>query len=231
MFNRACHILGQSTEKKTASETPGSAAGVARLSECERLSRWKSLLLKISLVFQTIAQTTKAKFLLGNLVFENMFQSKKLNSALQQPIHYRFVRGQVVGRILPPGSGKKDQNKAHMDPAMCAHQDEDLLARGNKVQQWWTCKKCLSRWERLESSEVTSKTAEPQDQDLVTFGKHSGSTYLEVYQKDQPYCTWISEALSHGELQNGPILRLARYVELQQIAETFEADEEFDMEL
>ena len=145
---------------------------MARLSITERLSRWRSLLLKINLVFQMIATQSKTKMLLGEAVFDSMFPATQAKTASLQHIQYHILKGQVVGKSLPPGEGPKDQKKAHMDPAMCGHQEADMVSRGNKISQWWTCKKCLSRWARPPMTDLAPEDGAPQDQDLVIFGKY-----------------------------------------------------------
>ena len=229
MFQRACRLLQPSepTPAHTTERSP-SAAAAARLSESERLSRWKALCLRLYLILQTAYQTNKAKILLGAPVYNRMFQSKQ-ELAVRGPVNYRFVNGQVVGKPLPPGKGDKDTKKPLVDPAICAHNDRDLMSRANKTTKWWTCKKCLSRWERLEVSEVTSESVEPQPQDLVICGKHTGETYLEVCQKDPAYCKWLLQSMEAGEIPE-QLKRLAIFVLNQQLAETYEADPYLDMD-
>ena len=199
MLNRACRILEKpSRSSGSTSETSTRQAGEAKYTESERLARWKSLALKVFLLFNTIAAQTKAKFLLGIDVYDRMFQTllkpKPIQEAYSGPI--RYVKGQQVGRPLPPGTGVKDQKKAHMDPTMCQHNVSDMQPRGNKTEKWWTCQKCLSRWERIPirlSNDPTAAEPQPpinQDETLLTFGKYAGETFLQVYLQDPQYCEW-----------------------------------------
>ena len=228
MLNRACRIL-QSVENPGTASASGAAAA-AGLSESERIARWRTLIIKMQLLFQMIAMQTKVKCLLGQAVFDQLLPTATAAaSSSQQPIKYRIIKEQIVGKPLPPGEGPKDQKTAHMDPAMCAHNNADMMPRGNAKNQWWTCKKCLTRWERLPVSAINSMEAEPQDGDLVTFGKFMGSTYLEVLQQAPEYCAWVSQTQEQGE--SSPALqRLAHYIYQKHMAATFEADD-FDLEM
>ena len=227
MWNRACRILS-TPENSPPTGKSATAAAVAKLSESERVSMWRSLFIKISLVFQMIATQTKTKMLLGDKVFHSLFPivQGKVNS--QPPTPFRIIKGQVVGKLLPRGEGKKDALTAHMDPAMCSHQEPDMVARANKQIQWWTCKKCQSRWERAPMDNWLHLDSPPLSEDLVIFGKYMGSTYKEVL-TDAPYCQWVMTTVDAGEA-SAPLHRLAKYIHQQSLEATFEADG-FDMEL
>eukprot|EP00973_Karenia_brevis_P045555 6308870-Karenia_brevis.AAC.1 len=43
---------------------------------------------------------------------------------------YRVIGNDVMGKILPLGEGKQDKETATMDPAVCAHPNDDLIRRG-----------------------------------------------------------------------------------------------------
>ena len=121
---------------------------------------------------------------------------------------YRFIKGEAVGKPLPPGKGPKMQLKAHMDPAMCLHPEEHMIRGGNKdICKWWTCAKCLLRWERFPASEVQNMSNEPTDMDLVTFGKHAGERYMDVYKNSPGYCTWVVNTAQTEPLTSSPELR------------------------
>jgi hypothetical protein len=232
MFQRACRILKNSEpEREPSTATSSTRAATARWSEQERLSHWKSLLLKVFLLFQTIAQQTKSKLMLGETVYNYMFQTKVICPAPERT-QSRFVRGEAVGKPLPRGEGKTDRAKAHVDPVMCLHPDEDMLARGNKTTAWWTCKKCNSRWERTNSF---VSTHQPTDLEMVRFGKHAGTTFQDLYANDLSYCLWAvrtaeEEAANPGcGIANQALKRLAAYCCQKQMEESYEADD-FDME-
>ena len=96
-----------------------------------------------------------------------------------------------MGLALSRGEGKADAKKAHMDPAVCQHPEEDMMQRGNAKSSWWFCAKCMSRWVRTDLALVNTLTPEPNSLDLVTFGRHMGKTYEQVLQ-DAAYCKWIT---------------------------------------
>eukprot|EP00973_Karenia_brevis_P019445 2667701-Karenia_brevis.AAC.1 len=43
---------------------------------------------------------------------------------------YRVIGNEVMGKILPQGEGEFDKEKVTMDPAVCAHPNDDLARRG-----------------------------------------------------------------------------------------------------
>ena len=143
LFNRACRILEDPRNPSTA--TSSTRVAEAKLSGPERESRWKAMVLKIMVMFQTLYFQNKAKHLLGPQIYANLFQTKIVN-IVQESTPIRYLRGQVVGKALPRGEGKKDKAKASVDPTMCQHPEEDMMPRGcRKDALWWTCRKCLSR--------------------------------------------------------------------------------------
>ena len=114
---------------------------------------------------------------------------------------------------------------------MCAHKDQDMMPRRNRPTcKWFTCKGCLSRWERLpgDSANYSAPMDRPHDLDRVNFGKHTGETFLEVYQNDPGYVSWILESMTHGE-PSPAMNRLAAYFHQKQFEETVEADD-WDLE-
>jgi len=233
MFNRACRILTSPADDHLPHAhglTPTSAVGTARLSPSERWSRWKVLLLKVSLLFDTLQQQNKAKLLLGEAVYKSLFHSKHVSIADQPPMKFRFVKGQAVGKALAPGVGSKDAKKAHVDPAMCSHPDESMLPRGNLQDKWWTCQKCQSRWQRLPSNEVTPMTGAGSHLDLITFGKHTGDTYQQLMTNDRKYCQWVCQTAEEGEAST-QLQRLAGYIQAQLMEESYEADGFFHAEM
>ena len=165
----------------------------------------------------------KTKLLLGERVYKTLLPS--LPEPVASPhVKYRFVRGEVVGRQLTPGQGKEDLKKKTMEPAMCQHPDSAMKARGNQAEKWWLCTQCCSRWERKQLGYVMgSQEQDPQDLDLVTFGKHMGAQYLEVYQTDPVYCRWVLQTMEEGDTSEA-LVRLAKYIYNKKIAETYEAD-------
>ena len=205
-----------------STETSTARAGSAKLSEHERLSLWKTLLLKVSLVLQTVAQQTKVKYLLGEAVFNKWFLVSPIPEPQVQAIKYRFIKGQAVGKPRPQGEGKVDKTKAHMDPAMCQHPDDKMKPRGNKGDKWWLCSACLNRWDRLEMSELNLSEGS-MDLSILKFGKHMGSTFMEVYHQDRAYCQWILETVENGD-PSTEIHQFAQYLHSKALEETYEMD-------
>ena len=224
MYRRACNIL-QSHASGSQDFQPAPRR-TRTLTPHQVVSRWRSLALKLKLIFQMIATQSKVKKLLGEPVFNRWFAPAMTETVTRadQPIVSRVIKGQAVGRRLAPGEGKEDKKKAHMEPAMCQHPEADMQARGNKGNKWWFCTKCMSRWVRTDLALVNSETPEPNSQDLVTFGKHMGKTYEQVLQ-DPPYCNWIMDTVAQGEsIQNTNLLRLAEYIHHVQVNDTYAAD-------
>ena len=82
---------------------------------------------------------------------------------------------------------------------------------GNKSMKGRMCSQCLSRWERSDIHRATETGITLNPHDLVTFGKHTGSTYQEVYQTDKPYCQWVMMTAQMGE-SSEEVTRLATYI-------------------
>ena len=232
MYNRACRILQEPSARSRSQvgQAPHQRTTPNRLSIQQVEACWRRLMLKVSLIFQTIAQRSKVKMLLGPKVYDVWFTPAVQESISQssQPTVSRVIKGQVVGRRLTKGMGVKDLENAHMDPTMCQHPEDSMAPRGNKTQKWWFCTKCASRWARTDLAHV-NESAEPLDEDLITFGKHMGKTYAQVYVDDPGYCEWVMTTVAQSE--GSPALqRLDHFIHTQQTAETFAADgwEEMD---
>ena len=210
------------TTSSSQSSSPGVAAA-ARLCTTIRVALWRSLLLKVQLLFQTVFAQTKAQTLLGKEVYNKLFpKTASLPAPTTTAVHYRFIRGEVVGKALEKGEGKVDSMRAHVDPALCQHPENAMKPRANGPKMWWTCTKCLSRWERLTIQQVEGLNQDPGDQSIVTFGKHMGSTYLQVLE-DQNYVQWIQHTVQHGD-PSPEQQKLAGYNQTKALEETYEMD-------
>ena len=181
------------------------------MSPAERRCRWKTVMIRISIFFRVIAEQIKVKYLLGHRAYKQLFGQTD-----QEPHHYvpslpwkyRFIKGEAVGKPLPPGQGPKMKQKAHMDPQLCQHPEADMKKGGNKdTCKWWTCARCLLRWERKSMEEVQGTSNEPTDMDYITFGKHSGARYKDVYENDQQYCQWVVNTARREPLMSSVELR------------------------
>ena len=223
MLNRACRLLNPSSESSTV--TPSAKAATARLSQQERESRWKSLVLKISLMFHCLWIQTKTALLLGQPVYNALFNAKQYQISTPPPTKLRFLKGQVVGKQLTRGTGAVDAMKAHVNPGMCRHPDEAMKQRGNKQDKWWLCEKCLCRWERLEASEVTTTSGQVDHLDLMTFGKHTGDTFQTVAANDPNYCMWAQRTVEEEPQSSPGLQRFVQYLQEVERAQTYEADD------
>jgi len=232
MYRRACSILNQQDATTSRSSTQPAPRATRRLTTEQLTARWRSVVLKISLIFRMIATQNMAKQLLGEQVYNRWFSTAVTDTATRasQPIVSRVIKGQAVGRELPRGEGKADAKKANKDPAMCLHPEADMQQRGNAKSSWWSCAKCMSRWERMDLALVNTLTPEPNSLDLVTFGKHMGKTYEQVLQ-DPKYCEWVMETVAQGEtVNNNNLLRLGEYIHSVHVQDTYAADGWNEME-
>jgi len=182
---------------------------------------WKRLALKINILFNFLRMGAYAKQLLGEQALQvhdqpssssQEFQLIDLPPRFQKIISFQGLNW-VVGKTLPPGEGKKDQQHFTHDPLMCQHPSHLMKARGGKDNnKWWTCAACGSRFER-----TLLKDYEPQmgslttDQDLITFGRLMGQTYRHAWDHHQPYCQWILRTAEEGD-SHPQLKRLAMYI-------------------
>ena len=173
-------------------------------------------MIKVSLVFQTFQSQTKAQLLLGEDVYKRLFvQAKAIESSgSENPKSFNRVIGEeVMGKVLPPGTGLVDKSKASMDPAMCNHPTKSLAPRGSAKAKWWTCKLCLMRWERIPLNAFEPRNPIAQDLDILTFGKYAGQNFKSVWDQDKEYCQSILKSVESGDYHNNPLMkRFAMYI-------------------
>ena len=229
MYNRTCRILQGPSATSTSQfgNAPHQRTTPNRLPNHVRIHLWRRLLLKIGWVFEQITLQTRNRAILGEKVYNSWFTAPMpewVSEATQQVVH-RVIKGQAVGRQLPRGTGAKDLAKAHMDPTMCKHPEDDMIIRGNAKQRWWMCTKCASRWNRLEVAEVNA-SPEPMDDDVVTFGKHMGKKFVEVYMQHPDYCEWVMHTVAQADTftPSAELQRLAHFIHTHQMLETHAAD-------
>ena len=228
MLGRACRILDPLASRKGGEEKSSSPGKFHRLSSQERTCLWRTLLLKVSLLFRTLQQLGKAQILLGKETYDRIFGMSQSQLSNQEPVQFRMVKGEVVGRRLTAGGGKVDLKRAHKDPTMCEHPHHSMKARSNKTAKWWTCVDCLSRWERLPANTLLEMNPEDLGQEMVSFGKHAGSTYQQVKQEDPKYCQWVMQTTEYGE-PSPEMRRLAQY--LKPVEEIIISDTDSVMDL
>ena len=86
---------------------------------------------------------------------------------------------------------------------------------------WWTCAACGKRWERIPLTEFEPSMSNPlDDNDILTFGKHLGYTYLQVWKQDPNYCQWVLETAEMGDA-SPQLKRFAHYVAQKERQEGF----------
>ena len=205
---------------------------MAKLSPQQRLSRWKSLLLKVLMVFQVFQTKQKAMTMLGKEVYLRVFQeAKKVENKKDEDKQItKVINGEIVGKQLESmGKGKRAE-KATEDPMTCVHPTDKMKREGNKSQKTWCCLLCLTRWERLPLETVNLKT-EGKDNDLVTFGKYLGKTYKEVA-SDPEQTQWILQSVEQDPKVSQEMIRLANYLVAKESKwEPVEVKKEMDVDI
>ena len=192
-------------------ETPGpsskkKSSEVARLTPEQRCHQWKRITSKILLVVRNLEIKRTTQQILGVEQYRRIFrQIDQIESpAAPSQVVHRVINGEIVGQVLA-STGKETST----DAFLCQHPIDAMKRRGNRTQSWWTCMRCQTRWERLP---LPVQEGQPQDYDLVTFGKYVGRTYQEVYE-DPPYSEWVLRTVESGETSQYPDMkRLALYL-------------------
>ena len=144
--------------------------------------------------------------------FKTMFeQAKRLprdapaSSSHSSQNVFRMIGPEAVGKLL-----RRGQTLTEIDPNECTHPDHRMLRRGNSHEKWWQCNLCASRWLRFTPASQVQE--QPQDEDVLTFGKYAGKTHLQVYTEHQPYCQWaIQTATEDRENADIRLINLANY--------------------
>ena len=197
-------------------------------------TRWKCLVLKIQVLFQVLTVQDKAKQLLGETVYNRLLGPAKEAQKGLPTVDYRHCMGELMGKPLTPSTAKK----AAVDPVMCKHPTSHMRKRSNKKEckglNWFTCLQCNSRWERLKPSDLEdSGVPVPayNAEDLVTFGKHTGSTLLEVWIQDRQYCEWAMQTMEEDPSCSAGLKTLALFAHDMMIAETYVADPAEDLKM
>lgn len=182
-------------------------------------------MIRVNLLFEMLYHQNKFKTLVGQSVFQRFFQTLgPERRSITERIKYRVLRGEVVGRMLHHGTGETDAKKAHKDPAMCQHPSASMEPRANRTHKWWTCLECTGRWGRLPMDEIEPQGAAVNHLDLVTF---------QIRRTRR--CTKRIRAIAdgwwraaHGDASQ-QLSRLAQYIHLKQVSESYEADETYAM--
>ena len=102
------------------------------------LARWKSMAIKLFLVIRVYAVRSMARTLLGPQSYLRIFgAARRAAEAPEAPQVSRVIKGQVVGKPLPPGD-----NPVTIDPVLCTHPEKSMKPRGNRSEKWWTREPC-----------------------------------------------------------------------------------------
>ena len=76
---------------------------------------------------------------------------------------------------------------------------------------------CQSRGERMP---MTIPTGSPADDDQVTFGRHQGLTFLQIYQNHRDYAEWVLRTIESGDETSPGLRRLAEYLVTKEAMQT-----------
>ena len=152
--------------------------------------------------------------------FKTMFeQAKRLqrdapaSSSHSSQNVFRMIGPEAVGKLL-----RRGQTLTEIDPNECSHPEHRMTRRGNRHETWWQCNLCASRW--LRFTPATQVPQEPEDEDVLTFGKFAGKTHLQVFTEHQQYCKWALRTAKE-DLENSDIrlIALANYCKKRQAGE------------
>jgi hypothetical protein len=168
--------------------------------------------LKLLWVLRSIGIKRATQAVLGADAYRRIFQQAPTmtNESTGETVVnvMRIIKGQVVGRSLAASEGGKAV--ATQDPCLCQHPEGEMVARGNRTDKWWTCKLCLSRWER--TGLPTAPTGNPKASEVMTIGRQMGKTFDVIFQQEKEYCQWVLQSVEAQELQEPQYHRLAHYI-------------------
>jgi len=186
---------------------------------------------RLVILLRTFLQYTQAKnFLMTMIPMDTMnpqedddeFEKIDVEGDADQPKQakekpWRILRFHdeeyVVGKQLREAQGAKDKQKHTHDRILCQHPSEKMLGRGGRNdQKWWCCQACGARWDRILLSKYEPTTSQPSGKDLVTFGKHAGKTYDNVFLNNPGYCDWIMKTAEEGDDAGVQLIKFARYL-------------------
>ena len=109
-------------------------ACAAKLSGVQRTSRWKSMILKILMIFQVFEVKNKAKMLLGAEAYNRVFPQAKAVETQEETKKKvtRIIKGEVVGRPLATLAKGKREEQATMTAELCPHPEDKMKREGNR---------------------------------------------------------------------------------------------------
>ena len=131
-----------------------------------------------------------------------------------------ILNGQIIGKKLPNDSkSEKTPTASLKTPELCLHAADRMMKGGNKNTKWWTCKDCLTRWERQP---IGDRSGPPLPTDLMMFGKYPTETYEKVYRDHGRYALWLQASVDY-ETPSSAHLRFVSYCQMAQTASTTNA--------
>ena len=147
-------------------------------------------------------------------IYVNPDKSSSSSSKTSQPWRVLNHREEqfVVGKELKQGQGAQDKKKLTHDPAICKHPSDKMQGRGGRVDKWWYCKACGTRWERVPLSSYEVPNDVQTGKNLVTFGQYLGMSYATVWTKFPSYCDWVLKTAESGDSPSPPLKKFARYI-------------------
>ena len=160
-----------------------------------RCARWIRLTLKLLWVVQSFAIKKATQAVLGDRAYNRIFHQVRDMNTAASGTRQRIVQGQLVGRRLEDSTGK---TQGGHDPRTCQHEDQNMKARGNARQTWWTCLRCGARWERMDLP-ASSATGPATVTTVMTSGRHAGKTFGEIFTEDQHYVQWAMMSVEMGD--------------------------------
>ena len=189
MLGARASRLSQNQSRATGSSgTRITTPTTACLTSTTRLSLWKNLCVKILYILDSFDRRHRLGAILGKAAYKRIYnqfdKAKDPNTIVNRIIH-----GEIVGKPMKISQGDRLAH-SRADTMMCQHPTEDMKRRGNKTSNWWTCKTCHSRWERLSLPGFEETIRQSLPTDVVVFGKHVGRTFKQVYEEDPQYCQW-----------------------------------------
>ena len=218
-------MLGQrasrlvSTLRGNQTPDPAAASCAASLSPEQRIARWKSIAIKMMMVLNLFALKQRTRLFLGKAAFARIFT--EIRDRATRPFQAsRIINGEVVGPPMDPMEGTPS-----VDRATCQHPVHQMSLKGsNQYKKCFTCKDCLSRWQRLKLSDIIP-TGTPTHEEQILFGsRYVGETFTNVYSQDPAYSTWVLGAVEHQEETSTSARRFAQYVVSRESRESREAE-------
>ena len=206
------------------------------------------MVIKISWIFMALKMKTACTAVLGKDNYLRLHQDAKRSQKKpgEEEDYSRVINGQILGKELD----KKGNGIPDVDPSVCDNPTTAIKARSNKRkdpktgeikgQDWFTCVKCQTRWERLPGPEkgastgskdqdpnLFQKTNQEMGDELINFGKYQGQlTYLQIYQEDRQYVDWVMA--THETERSSP--QLSRFAAWINQYEALKAEEELNQD-